>query len=33
MRRPQSWNPSAGLELTDDLFEVLYRNGVDLSWP
>lgn len=33
MQRPQSWNPSAGLELTDDLFEVLYRNGVDLSWP
>jgi hypothetical protein len=33
VRRPQSWNPSAGLELTDDLFEVLYRNGVDLSWP
>jgi hypothetical protein len=33
MRRPQSWNPSAGLELTDDLFEALYRNGVDVSWP
>jgi hypothetical protein len=32
-RPQQSWNRHAGLELTDDLFEVLYRNGVDLSWP
>jgi hypothetical protein len=32
-RRLQSWNRTAGLELTDDLFEALYRNGVDVSWP
>jgi hypothetical protein len=32
-RRPQPGNRSAGLELADDLFEALYRGGVDVSWP
>jgi hypothetical protein len=31
-RPPRSWDPTA-LEITDDLFEALYRNGVDVSWP
>jgi hypothetical protein len=32
-RSPRSWDRTAGLEITDDLFEALYRNGVDFSWP
>jgi hypothetical protein len=30
---PRSWDRAEALEITDDLFEALYRNGVDVSWP
>lgn len=29
----RSWQRNIDLEQADDLFEALYRNGVDLSWP
>jgi len=32
-RRPRPGDHHAGLECTDDVFEALYRDGVDLSWP
>jgi hypothetical protein len=32
-KRPPAWEPTTELELADALFETLYREGVDLSWP
>jgi hypothetical protein len=32
-RSPRSPDRGGGFELADDLFESLYREGVDLSWP
>jgi hypothetical protein len=32
-RRTQTRDRHAALDFTDDLFEALYREGVDLSWP
>jgi hypothetical protein len=31
--RPRASQPAADADLADDLFEALYRDGVDLSWP
>ena len=32
-KRPPATEPTTELELADALFETLYREGVDLSWP
>ena len=32
-KRPPGSEPTTELELADALFETLYREGVDLSWP
>jgi hypothetical protein len=31
--QPRASEPTTELELADALFETLYREGVDLSWP